>query len=379
MSGANVELDCTEQCGRRFYLRKDVTHRVATTQRRPGFTIVELLVVISIITLLVALVTPAVQSAREAAKQAECQNNLRQIGMGLQAYAGRNRGFLCSGAFNWRFDGSVTEIGWVADLVEQGTPVGKMLCPSNTLRISETYNDLYGFAPNGTCADHFGKPGSPSSDLAALPAGSPGRLAVITRDIYEEHYNTNYTASWFLVRSGVRLDSSGNLSSKTAGCLPSLSSRASTVGPLHEAYFDSLKTSIGFIPLMGDGNAAARLQFDLGEHPSGYPAAKSMTNGPLLDGSMAAPTFSGGTLRSGPGGWWASWESALQDYRGFAPVHRGVCNVLFADGSVREFIDRDGDGLLNNGFTPSPTNGFASSKIEISPKEFMSIWSIKKP
>ena len=86
------------------------------SRHRRGFTLVDLLVVIGIIALLVAILLPALQKARESAKVTQCLSNLRQMGLAQGMYLLDNKGRLPNrrirnGASSW-----VTQFGWVGRL-----------------------------------------------------------------------------------------------------------------------------------------------------------------------------------------------------------------------------------------------------------------------
>ena len=104
-----------------------------TRLSKEGFTLVELLVVIAIIGVLVALLLPAVQAAREAARRSQCSNNLKQIGLGLHNYHDVHQrlpsGYITpsSGSYCW---------SWAALLlpyIEQGALHEKLQVNGSTL------------------------------------------------------------------------------------------------------------------------------------------------------------------------------------------------------------------------------------------------------
>lgn len=122
-------------------------HKYRFKYKKSGFTLVELLVVIAVIGILVALILPAVQYAREAARRTQCNNNLKNIGVGLHNFHDTNGRF---------------PAGWVADVPdgEPGWGWGAYLLPFIEKDSIESQIDLNA---------HIDEPENATARVASVP------------------------------------------------------------------------------------------------------------------------------------------------------------------------------------------------------------------
>ena len=174
------------------------------TRARHAFTLVELLVVIAIIGTLVGLLLPAVQSAREAARRAQCTNNLKQTGLALQNYHESRRqlpeGWLADGTAG---DGDGDEgVGWgwasrILPYVEEDATYKSIDIKAPIASVSSTL--LSKVIPGFLCPSDNAA-GSPTFNIGAeggacthkTPDANPSSPAImVTRTNYVGMFGTN--------------------------------------------------------------------------------------------------------------------------------------------------------------------------------------------
>ena len=200
-----------------------------------------------IIGLLLAILLPVLNRVRESARDTQCKSNLRQLGQGLIQYStSSSTGQYCTGAWDWKRDGAVSQVGWVADLVNHGILPGDLLCPSSQFQMSRVYHELLTMdAASNTCADSLGGKDQLMPDGTVVPnpcrqlAGMSDKGTYLQEHMLLKGFNTNYATSWFLVRTEVDIDNRGVLVNKNGGCATNQRERSCTVGPLRRTSYRS--------------------------------------------------------------------------------------------------------------------------------------------
>ena len=169
-----------------------------TTFHRRGFTLVELLVVIAIIGLLVALLLPAVQSAREVSRRASCSNNLKQQALAVLSFEHSRKRFPLGNALSprWRTAGWAIGASWMLSILphaEQSALFGRLDLEGRTSdHIGHMYGDstlpgnvFNGNILKGVTIPMYRCPSSPLSQMAMTTWGrDPPGAAGFARPSY---------------------------------------------------------------------------------------------------------------------------------------------------------------------------------------------------
>lgn len=353
--------------------------------RKKGFTLVELLVVISIIGILMALLFPAFAAVRGAARSTQCKSNLRNMALCLLSKASNSpNGTYCSGAFDGKRDGAFDQYSWVSDCIAQDVIPGNLLCPSSKCIASEKWN------------------AASSNGASAPPARRNVPLQQSLQATAELGINTNYATSWHLVRTapiftgaaGVQVTKVGGLKDwyKSGGA-------RQCVGPLTMRAMDTSDIPASSLAIMGcagqgdvaepyDGSEDGILTETVSEERgliAGIPLAESFNDGPAWvdSGNLTAVVLQpDGTTRAQMEAPAAGYpllgevgvtNVMMQDTRDFFAWHQKTVNVAFADGSVRAIEDTNGDGYINPGFGVDPATatfqntGYTAAECEVNP------------
>jgi prepilin-type N-terminal cleavage/methylation domain-containing protein len=302
---------------------------------RRGFTLIELLVVIAIIGVLVGLLLPAIQQAREAARRAQCKNNLKQFGLALHNYLEVNRVFPPSFCVGGGDGGKWSVMARILPFVDQGnlfnmadlninyssgvnvtSGVTEMRIPINICP-SEIHSDIRVGPPNFCPPNYAANAGTWkvfTNAAVVTSGGTPGDGAFSP--------NSRYGAKDFL-------DGMSNTL-----CFSEIKAYTPTVGYGKEGT-DVIPTSIsGFTA--GTYSATGHTEWTDGKvHETGFTTAFTPNSKTIVSGVGGPPGGAVGdfvSCREGKAQCLGLPVYAAVTARSY---HPGIVNILLMDGSVR--------------------------------------------
>jgi len=330
---------------------------------RPGFTLIELLVVIAIIAVLIALLLPAVQSAREAARRAQCTNNMKQIGLALHNYENSNSCFPPSGestnfvpvpAKSQFVDGGWSCLARILPYMEGGsqfnamnfavdyneatgmnltactTAVAAFLCPSATRQPDGARDDIDPYDPAEVAV---GAKGYGFDDYGATcyvdidPLGQTTYASSFPATPYRNKFSR---ANGLLHQGKTRIAEITDGTSNTIAIGEDAGRDSRYISPYQEGYYDGVNPR----PIVGLGPAGGlgiwRRYWRWAEPDTSYGVSGQPNNKYRPDHELLAYTENPPFLAQGNN---AGHNDELSSF------HPSGVNVLLGDGSVRFIKD----------------------------------------